>query len=352
MAAQPTFGSIPSEPDYRDAYAAASALPALPEAQAPFLYDLSKIPVLDQNKIPACVSHAAVTLLQAYWYAKTGVVVPFSPRFLDIRTNRTQFGLNDGRYPRDAMRIMAKEGCATTKTVPSDTAGMTVAQYRNAAAITPAAMADAAPYKIPGYVNLPIGTDSMRRAVRLYGPLSILVRIGEEWWTPSWSKADINPLRTPKTIVSGHEIVMHGNGSTALNRIRNSWSTAWNDGGEGDYDPVKWAPYVNEAWAIAKIPDDVAAFLANLPSPADFKYQWNTDISYGQYSDDVKFAQIALMILGLLETVPAQQLGYYGPKTRTAVGNYQRIKGIPAADRNPERIGPKTRGFLNADFAI
>lgn len=351
MPTQHTFGALPSTPDYRDAYAAAAALPAItPEALAPFLYDISQLPVLDQNKVPACVSNAAVILLQAYHFGKTGKVIPFSPRFLDIRSNQPWLGINDGRYPRDVMRVMAKEGCATTALLPNDTVSISVSQYRNPAVITQAMRDEAGQYKIPGYVKISTDREKMRQAVRTFGPLSILLRIGEEWWTPSYKPADINPLRTPKVIVSGHEVVMRGNRTDALNRLRNSWGNLWNDGGEADYDPSAWAPFIDEAWAIAEIPADVQQLLKALPAPADFHYQWTRNLSRGQYNDDIKFAQIAFMILGIMDPVPAEELGWYGGKTAVAVGKYQRLKGIkPLA---PDSIGPLTRGFLNQEFAV
>lgn len=345
----PTFGALPSKTDYRDEYAMAAALPAIaPEAAAPFLYDLSKMPVLHQRQIPACVSHAAVTILQAYWYAQTGRIIPFSPRFLDIRSNQPWLGINDGRYPRDVMRVMAKDGCATESTLPNDTT-LPVAAYRRAP-ITGAMLLDAAKYKIPGYVRIRTDKASMRQAVHTFGPLSVLMRIGKEWYTPSWASSDINPLKPPAAIVSGHQTVTRGNPSTDLNRLRNSWSAQWNDGGDGDYNPDLWAPFIDEAWAIAKIPDDVQQLLSNLPAPADFHYQWNKNLTRGQYSDDVKFAQIAFMILGVMQPVPVSELGWYGGKTAQAVAAFQRLKGIKP--QYPDSIGPLTRAALNAEFAV
>lgn len=357
MPTQPTFGSLLSPTDYRDAYAAASALPAIsPEALEPFLRDISYLPVLDQNRIPACVSHASVIVQQAYYYGKTGKVIPFSPRFLDIRSNQPWLAYNDGRYPRDVMRVMAKEGCPTTAVIANDTethSGETeeqaIRRYRGAT-ITQAMFDNAAQYKIPGYVRIGTGKAELRAAVRKFGILSLGLQLGQEWWVPSWFPKDINPLRTPKVIVSGHQVAMRGNKTAALDRIRNSWSPSWNDGGEGDFDHDAWMPYLQEAWAIAEIPADVQLLLKSLPAPADFHYQWNTTLLRGQFNDDIKFVQIAFMILGLMDPVPAEELGWYGGKTSAAVAKYQRLKGI--SPQAPDSIGPLTRAALNKEFAV
>lgn len=358
-------GAILSSPDYRDQIAAAGILAstiaeieagiaALPEI---FKTLLDKFKVLDQNKTPACVSHAWALCMMYWWYKKTGEIVEFSPRFLDILSSEDWIPIDGGRVPRTVCKISANIGCCTTAMLPNDTetrpgeSDLDVIKRYRGATITQAMRDEAAKYKIPGYVY--IADDSaidFRLGVKLYGLVSGLFRISDRFWVPSWSPADIMPLK-PATPTSGHQMVVYG-WEGALNWLRNSWSSLWGYSGDGTYDPKLWLNNIYEGWAIADVTVDLKALLSSLPRPADFHYQWNTNLRRGDYNDDVKFAQIALMILGIMGNVAPEDLGHYGPKTSAAVAKYQAILKIPLADRNPDSIGPLTRGGLNKQFAL
>lgn len=340
----PALGGLSSPIDYRDNYARA----IVPSVSLPASMHTNLGSVLMQDQTPSCVSHSVVKLIALWWFREHGEWVDFSPRFLDILSAEPQIPLDGGRVPRTVLRIAANYGCATTATLSNNTL-LPIAQYRDKSAITAAAYAEAQKYKIPGYINVALDMISTRTGIYLYGALTTLFQIGEELWTPSYADKDIDPLRTPKAIVGGHELTLNG-WDADLNNLRNSWSGAWANNGEAHYDPLKWRPYTIEQWAIAEVPTDVKAFLSSLPSQVNFHYQWNKDMTLGNNTEDVKFAQIALMILGFLAPIPAEDLGIYGPKTSNAVSAYQKSKGIsPVA---PTNIGPRTRAALNKDFAI
>lgn len=342
-------GALPSTPDYRDGIAAAVAIQAV--APPPSVYtDLSMLPVLNQKKTPACVSHAWALIMMLYWYRKTGKVINFSPRFLHILSNDFNAGPEDGRFPRTVCKISVKVGCCTTATLPNDVS-LDNATYQDKGAITQAMLNEAAQYKLPGYVRIADNSIiDFRTGVAMYEAISGLFHIGAEWWTPSWSPADIDPLRTPKTVVSGHEVVVKGYDGR-LNAIRNSWSSDWGTNGENQYDPTPWLPFITEGWAPAEIPAGTAAFLGALPSSSDFHYTWNINLAASSaVYEDVKWAQIALIILGYLNPLLPEELGHYGPKTAAAVSKYQAAKGI--FPLSPNSIGPRTRAALNAQFAL
>lgn len=345
------MGAIISPPDYRDGIASASALPALAQLTLPATFKTDLGQVLDQNKTPSCVSHSVVQLIKLYYFVKTGKWIDFSPRFLDTLVKRFdgQDRATGGTYPRMVMKLAAKYGCATTATLPNDTTLPTLA-YRDDSKLTSEVFAEAEQYKIPGFIGIPLDFQSVRQAIYLYGAVSALFAIGDEFWTPSWAAKDIEPLRTPKKVESGHQLTPDGWVSPTLNLLRNEWSAQWADDGEATYDPKLWSPYVYEAWAIAEIPKDVASFLKALPSPADFHYTWEKDLKLGDFSDDVKFAQVAYMILGYLKPIPSEELGYFGPKTAAANLAFQTVNKI--APTAPNSIGPKTRAKLNARFAV
>lgn len=342
-------GGIASPHDYRDDIAAASA-PTTPPAQLPATLHTDLGPVLMQAKEPACVSFSVVELMRLHIFKTTGKWVDLSPRFLDILVKRYdgQDRATGGTYPRMVLKLAVQYGCATTATLPNDTT-LPVLEYRDDSKLTEEVFADAAQHKIPGYLRVALNEAAVKDNLYQHGAISTLFDIGDELWTPDWADKDIDPLRPPAVIVSGHQ--MTDCGYDALdNTTRNHWSAAWANNGEAKYDPNAWTPFTLERWAVAEIPADVAQFLSQLPAPGDFHYQWSTNLTLGDFNDDVRFAQIALMILGFLGPLSPDELGHYGPKTAAAVGKYQQAQRInPPA---PNSIGPKTRAALNAQFAV
>lgn len=355
----PQTGALVSEPDYRDEYAAAAAGTAaitaagaftLPET---FATDLGAI--MMQSQTPSCVSHSVVYLMKHYWFRKTGQWINFSPRFLDTLVKRYD-GLGDpvnrasqGTYPRLVLKLAMQYGCATEDVLPNNTNLSTLA-YRNDALLTDAVFANAAKWTIPGFIRVTPGRESTRRAIYLYGAVTTLFQIGNELWVPGWEKQYTDPLRTPKVVVSGHQMSQHGWSSPVLNSLTNEWSAAWADNGKTEFDYDAWAPFIIEQWAIAEVPADITSFLKDLPAQTNFVYTWDTDLLQGQTNDDVKYAQIAFMMLGFMTPVPPDQFGIYGPRTAAAVAKVQAAAGIPPASRNASRIGPMTRAWLNKKF--
>lgn len=348
------MGALESPRDYRDRYVSMAVTEAAPEVILPDSY-LVNIPgsVFDQNQTPSCVSHAWAITMRLWWYRKTGELVEFSPRFLDVLAKRFD-GLGEGTdrltmgtYPRLVAKLAVQYGCATTKTVPNDTL-ISTAKYRDDEVLTDEALKEAEKYKIPGYVS--IGTDrgSLRLATYLYGAVSTLMRIGNEWWVPSYAPQDIDPLRTPAIVVSGHQIVVNGWHGTDFENLRNSWGYIWDRKGDASFNAARWAPWILESWAIAQIPTNAKDFLKRLPAPSAFHYNFTKNLSRGDSNEEVKFAQIALMISGYLDPVPEEQLGFYGPRTARAAYAFQVAHGV----RNPsgDNIGPLTRAQLNSLF--
>jgi hypothetical protein len=344
-------GALISPHDYRDAYAASAVAASLgAQIQLPTSYKTPLASPMMQALVPACVSHSVVDTLKLYWFRRTGKMIDFSPRFLDILAKR--FDLQDratgGTYPRLVFKLAVLYGCATTATLPNDTS-LTVLEYRCDCKLTPEVFAEAAKYKIPGYFSVPLDFQTTRQAIYLYGGISTLFQIGDELWIPSWADKDIDPLRIPKRIVSGHQMTPFGWEDGIYNNLQNEWSDRWADYGRAKYDSKAWSPYIIEQWAVAEIPPNIQAFLKALPSPTAFHYKWQKDLALGDNNEDVKFAQIAYMILGFLAPVPADELGIFGPKTAAANAKYQQAHRISPS---PNHIGPQTRAALNAQFAI
>ncbi len=316
------LGSIKSPDDYRDGIASALAIPSV---RLPLSYktDLSQIGVLDQNLIPACVSHAWVQVMRYWWFLKTGEVVNFSPRFLDILSWESDIPLDGGRRPRTVAKISMDVGCCTTNLLPNNT-DLPLAQYRNKSIITQAMRDEAAKYKIPGYIEIDLDSTSIRTAILKYGVVSILLNIGSEWWLPSWNKKDILPLRPPQRVVGGHQTVRSGwDQSFALGL--NEWSVEWADNGNYIYNEEAYQPYTREVLTIAELEEEVLMHLKALPPPNTFKYTFNQNLQLGDGrltpSEEVKKLQTALATLGYFKYPDIT--GFYGPITRNAVYQFQ-----------------------------
>jgi hypothetical protein len=108
---------------------------------------MSKLPVFNQRKIPACVAHATVTMMQIQWYQHTGKMINFSPRFLDILSWTPDLDLYAGRDMSVVMNLAAQVGCCTEDLLPNDTA-LPIEVYRDKSIITKAMMREANNYKL------------------------------------------------------------------------------------------------------------------------------------------------------------------------------------------------------------
>lgn len=352
----PALGAVKSPPDYRDVPLAAAGVVPLPDT---FQTDVSPFPVWNQQKIGSCVAHAFAKAMQMWWFKKHGEVVNFSPRFLFILAKQID-GLpygDVGTYPRIVASIAKNVGCCTEALLPNDSS-LTYDQYINPALITQAMRDEAAKYKIPGYVFAHTAYE-IRQAIYQYGAVSLLMQIGKEWWTRpdgvgSWNKADIDPLRIPAVVVSGHEIVGFGWEGT-FDDIFNSWSKDWADKGTNKFDISKWGPWVGEAIAIADIPQNVLDIVHQLPTPQDFHHTFNTILNPGDKNQEVIWLQAALMLDGEFDaTLYAQllqegSLGFFKPGgvTQTALTKFQKKYGIAPYPR----VGPLTQAQLNKLFA-
>lgn len=113
-------------------------------------------------------------------------------------------------------------------------------------------------YKLTGYAQIDV-TDLQAIAKAINDSRSgILCRykVGKEWYTSidgrtSWNPVDINPLRPPQVVISGHAITGAKFDLTTNTDITlaNTWGKTWNKQGLGDamfnvYSPTEaWIPY-------------------------------------------------------------------------------------------------------------
>lgn len=197
--------------------------------------------------------------------------------------------------------------------------------------------------KLPGYTSVNVSVPEKIAAAIQNSDVGILTRynVGNEWWTPSWSKNDINPLRPPKQIVSGHAIVgsLYRFNEKKLIRLSNTWGTEWCDLGEADTYHEDYP--MQEAWIphFSKAPEIVI----NRPSLP--KHQPLTRNLYvGSIGDDVMRLQMVFKKEGLANYEPT---GYFGYKTLASAIAYQKKYGITPA---LGYVYEKTRSHINKKY--
>lgn len=322
------LGGLQSPYDYRMVPAGliATGIP-LP---ASFKNDISPFPIWNQKKIGSCVGHALAKHMQIYWYRKTGQLVDFSPRWLYAMAKCVDEWEGEGTYPATMAKIMKDYGCATEATVPnnSDLTHENYVYQRKMENIPKAAFKEAEKYKIPGYAFVDMkNTEEVKRVLYENGPFAGLLRLGKEWWTDengisTWDKNKINPLRPPKVIVSGHEIVLYGYDETSFYDLSNSWSSLWNDSGNGTISISKYAPFLIEGLIIKELPPPIVDEVKRLPKKP--KHKFLIDLAYGTMKNpEVVALQDCLKYEGLMPAV-IPSTGNYLEETRKAVLAFQK----------------------------
>jgi len=88
--------------------------------------------------------------MRYFWLAKTGKIIQFSPRFLDILSWTEDLDLNDGRDPDVVLELARMVGCCTEALLPNDTT-LPIERYRDRSIITSEMMAEAYTYRLKNY---------------------------------------------------------------------------------------------------------------------------------------------------------------------------------------------------------
>jgi Putative peptidoglycan binding domain len=171
--------------------------------------------------------------------------------------------------------------------------------------------------KILGYSQIDVNSPvAIARAIGESGA-GIICRfqVGKEWWTPSWLPKDINPLRPPVQVISGHAIVMSkfDYNFTTEQSLANTWGAQWNKEGTGE---VIWDNYrPTESWIIVN------------------KIYFLKDLKLGMTDPDVKLLQQFLNSHGYaVAQSGAGSLGneteYFGSLTQKALIKFQIANNI------------------------
>jgi len=262
------FGAEPSKIDRRDATDA--------EVTLAYPYPLSSDTHIDmlhveyQRKVGACTA-SLKSYVEYLYYVKTGRYVRLSMAFLYIVTKLyiDQNG-NEGSSLRSALKAAQRYGVCTEEAFPSDFT-LTHAQFL-AQAMPARAWTEALNYRIGGYLSIPVERSLLAAALDKYGLLYARYEVGQEWYTAkdgrvSWRKEDVLPLRSPKSVLSGHAIILSGydlSSERAGIKGRNTWSDQWAD--RGNFLAYHEDYPITEAWAVTL--DSVMPLMAP-PKPGE-----------------------------------------------------------------------------------
>lgn len=171
--------------------------------------------------------------------------------------------------------------------------------------------------KIPGYVQVKTDPQSLAKAIDA-SKAGILVRyeVGDTWWIPSWLPRDINPLRVPKWVISGHAIVMASYDFTKglYSTVANTWSHLWCRDGSADVSLETYKP--TEAWSIVD------------------KVLFARELYLGMEHEDVQRLQKFLNDNGYTVSStgagsPGNETNYFGVLTMRALIRFQKDNSIP-----------------------
>lgn len=191
--------------------------------------------------------------------------------------------------------------------------------------------------KLTGYAAVETDTVSLSKAIN-DSTAGILTRydVGSEWWTSikgytSWLPVDIDPLRAPKSPVSGHAIGTSYFDYTSNPMLDhpNTWGTDWNMKGIGHTNHNNYK--CTEAW--------IPYYSPVKPNP---QFIFTTDFGYASLRlADVKKLQ-EVLIAGNYVTFKTAT-GFFGSLTFLGVKAYQKAHNIPTTGY----VGPLTRAHLN-----
>lgn len=244
---QYTTGAKLNEKDYRDIPLAKVQAPVAVPAK--HITDISKIPVLNQREIGACVGHAIATALTYINYQETKQIEYLSPRFIYALAKQLDGNpLNEGTQPRLGAKVTTDNGCATDEIVNNDTF-LTHAQYIKLD-LNQKVIDNAKPYKTKGYAFVPITAEALKQAIYQNGVITITIGCGE-----------ITNKEIKKGTESGyHYIALFGYetiGTDTIFHYRNSWGDTWGKNGNGKFSFKDFNGYMFDAIAYVDLPNQL-----------------------------------------------------------------------------------------------
>jgi len=329
------FGAKIVEKDPRDYILGATTITEIPEE---YSADISKVPVVNQRKQPACGAHAGSTLKGVLSNDKDN-----SPRFLwkNIKDN-DGFAITDGTDIYSIFRNLKNIGVCDFSLAGNDST-LSLEDYRNLS-VTPEMTNDAIKQKIKSYATTYSPTfDQIKQSIYTHRAVIILYRCGKNMYTAkngksSWKSKDILPLSPDNfPMDSGHFVVGFGYTKDKI-LFRNSWSEDWCDKGNGYFKE----DYIKYIVAIGTAVDE-------LPSEAIPKFTFTKDLYLGVKDPEVKELQKFLNNNGFSVAQSGagskgNETDYFWHLTKDALIKFQKANNIVPAEGY---FGRLTRAKIN-----
>ncbi len=303
-------GCLPSPVDFRDVKmkdvlgAASTDIAPLPDKyRIPYI-----LTIKDQGTTSECVAYSCSTIKE-FLERREGNAIEFDPDWIYKKCKEID-GIPDylGTYLRTGLTILKNLGAKPLN----------------------GSEADAAKYKIGGYIQVNVDFNSIKRAIYEFGAV-LMGFVGDN---TGWQTAFI---KVPKIPVWGHATVGISFDVQYIDG-QNSWSEQWGDKGLFHFLET-YKPF--ECWAVTV--DRPNEFL---PDPnAKPKYVFKNNLLQGINNDEVKVLQDCLKWLGCMEKTQ-ESTGYFGLITYNAVKVFQGRYNIFQTGN----VGPLTINKLNELF--
>lgn len=340
-----TFGAEPSKVSIQDIYAhQLTDMAAEPLHQ--FAIDYAH-PHYNQKSIGICTAIDLIDMAEKIFGRK------FSSRFQYAnQKQKYDFNTREGSSILNACKVGYSIGFLPIEfDLDGNNVDKTHADFINKT-YTAEQYGEAGKYKLTGYAK--VALDPLNFAIALqrskYG-LMLRMDVGDNFYRPSWDKNDLEPLRAPNPITSGHSIkcIEHvGLNNKLKGTLRNTWGgfgnpttssgLIWCDDGNIKYIYETQKPYITEAYMVTI-------------DPVTFKHVFMKNIKFGETSEEVVALQRVLVQLGYLTMPVGVKFGYYGQLTKQAVLSFQKAKHVASDNElmhlNGTLVGPATRLRLN-----
>jgi len=316
----------------------AATATTVPEVYMPDAF-FNRPRVFYQRDIPDCGANAGA-FLAAYLDEHAGQEYSPDYQWIDIKTF-DGYALTDGTDMRSIFKSLSKpKGSLPYAMLPEQTT-LPLAQFSSTNRVTDAMKTEAAKHPIESYAfhNEALTFDQLKALIYKNKAVVLLIRLGDEFWTDkngrnSWAEKDILPLRSPRSVISGHFIVA-GAFDTNYIYFANWWSNAWGRKGYGYFAPNYMPQIVGVGTAVDSL-DQI-------------KPVFTRDLTIGSTGLDVLALQKWLNTHGFVLVAqgpgsPGNESTYFGPVTQAAVARFQTAHQIMP---NAGYFGPKTRAVIN-----
>jgi peptidoglycan hydrolase-like protein with peptidoglycan-binding domain len=304
------FGGLEREQTEQDVLLASFA----PIATRPDVYLPPYIGTIEmQGKQPSCGSHSGQAVKQILGNFRG------SPEYLWKKIKLFDgISLDSGTTMECIFKSLKNTGICSSDLMPNNV-DVSLTDYADPATITSEMDSNASLNKTGVYAFTFNPTwEQLKQAIYDHKAVIMLLRVGSEWWIPSWLEKDILPLRATVPISSGHFVTAYGYDENYI-YFENHWSDKWGRNGIGYFGQN----YMSRCVEIGTTVN------------VDAKYIFTKVLKIGSRGFDVKQLQTKLGVTSD---------GIFGMITKETVMNFQRKNNLTVDGI----VGQNTNKILNS----